>query len=110
MTVHFYVGKRHPHFLVMNMSSKWLKAYYSRSYQNINSIQMIFLNQKTYVSTDDLSKDHMLCIEPSGLGEEDVELGAIGVLSMVGHSHPASRTVRKDKLLIIETLAKDAAA
>ena len=52
----------------------------------------------------------MLSIEPAGLGEHDVELGAVGVLSVVGHGHPSGGAVRQDEVLIIETLAIDAAA
>ncbi len=44
----------------------------------------------TYHSLDNLSKDDVLVVEPTGLGEEDVKLGAIGVWSMVGHGNPSS--------------------
>ena len=63
----------------------------------------------TYESADDLSEDNVFAIEPSGLGEHDVELRAVGVSAVVGHGNPAGRTVGQHEVLVIETLAVNAA-
>ena len=63
----------------------------------------------TYESADDLSEDNVFAIEPAGLGEHDVELRAVGVSAVVGHGNPAGRTVGQHEVLVIETLAVNAA-
>ena len=52
----------------------------------------------------------MFIVEPAGLGEEDVELRAVGVTAVVCHGNPAGRTVGQHKLLVVKALPEDAAA
>ena len=61
-------------------------------------------------ATDDLAENNVLAVQPASLGQQDVELGAVGVWSVVGHGNPSSRTVRQDELLIVEDVAEDALA
>ena len=52
----------------------------------------------------------MLLVEPTGLGEEDEELGAVGILTVVGHGYPTRATVGEGEIFVIETFAVDTLA
>ena len=62
------------------------------------------------VSLDDLAENDVLSVEPTGLGKENKELGAVGVLAVVGHGYPAGATVGQDEVLIVKALSVDALA
>ena len=63
---------------------------------------------EAYKSLRHFSKDNVFAIEPSGLGEQDVELRAIGISAVVSHGHPAGGTMTQQKVLIIKSFAIDA--
>ena len=52
----------------------------------------------------------MLLVEPTSLGEEDEELGTVGILTVVGHGYPTRATVGEGEIFVIETFAVDALA
>ena len=60
-------------------------------------------------ATHDAAEDDVLVVEPASLGQRDVELGVVGVGSVVGHGDPAGAAVAQDELLVVEALAEDAA-
>ena len=59
---------------------------------------------------DYTAEDDMVTIEPSGWNQGDEELGAIGVLAVVGHAHPSCRSVAEYEVLVDELVAIDASA
>jgi hypothetical protein len=64
----------------------------------------LFLNESDSVHTvliGDLSEDHVLSVEPWGLDCGDVELGAVGVGTSVGHGDD-SDVVFHDEVLVFE--------
>ena len=61
-------------------------------------------------ATDDLAEHDVLAVQPASLGQQDVELGAVGVWSVIGHGNPAGTTMGQGKVLIVELVTKDAAA
>ena len=64
----------------------------------------------TYESANDLAEDDMFAVEPTRLAEQDEELGAVAVLAVVGHGHPARVAVTQDELLVVEAFSVDALA
>ena len=52
----------------------------------------------------------MFSVEPSSLGEEDVELRTVGVWSMVCHGYPSWTSVRQGEVFIVETFTIDTLA
>jgi len=66
------------------------------------------LNGLNYLlSLDDFAEYDMLAIEMGGLDGGDEELGAIGVLSRVGHAQEVGLVVLLDEVLIGELLSVD---
>lgn len=61
-----------------------------------------------YHPIEDFAEDHMLAIQPRGLGQSDEELGAIGVGPSVGHADPANAVVFQLEVLVWECLTIDA--
>lgn len=47
----------------------------------------------------------MLLVEPTSLGEKNVELGTVGISSMVSHSYPTRTSVGQGEVLVVKTLS-----
>lgn len=56
---------------------------------------------------NDLTKDHMLSVQPWGLGSAEEKLTAIGVRSSIGHGQDAWASVLKLEVLILKLVAID---
>ena len=65
------------------------------------------IQKTTYKSLYDFAEYDVFSVEPPGPIEEDVELRAVRILSVVSHGDPASGTMTQQKLFIIEFLAID---
>ena len=62
-----------------------------------------------YHSSDDFSEDYVFSVQPSSPGQQDVELGAIGVCAVVGHGYISRGAVTQDKLFIVESITVNTA-
>ena len=64
----------------------------------------------THHACDDLAEYHVLCVQPPSLCQQDVELGAVGVGTVVGHGYPACGTMTQNEVLVVESLSEYALA
>lgn len=69
---------------------------------------MLLLFLITHHALQNFSKHHVFAIQPGSLNGGDEELGAVGVLSSVGHAEPARTVVLQLEVLIGETIPIDA--
>ena len=59
-------------------------------------------------SFEDFAEGHVLAVEEPRGTEDDEELGAVGVLAVVGHGQDAAAPMADGKVLVVEAVAVDA--
>ena len=67
------------------------------------------VNGLTYESTDDLAEDDVFSVKPACPRQQDEELRAVRITTLIGHRHPTRGSVTQYEVLVHEPLPVDAA-